>query len=144
MGSSDEFIAEIAAGALDVAFLGLPESATPEGVSSRVLARDRLVAAVSHTHPFADRERLTLAEVAHESFIDFLAGSPGRAQSDITFAGAGLTREVRLETMSAELMLDLVAENHGIALLSPRVLVDRHETRAIPVVDGPTRAEHLA
>jgi DNA-binding transcriptional LysR family regulator len=143
-GGSDDFIAAIRAGRMDVAVLGLSDRTPPTGVNSRVLARERLVAVVSVEHPLAGRRRLRLADLAEEAFVDFPAGSPGRAQSDLAFDAAGLHRDVAFEVASSELMLDLVRQGLVVALLPPAVIPDCEELRTIPVTAGPTRVEYLA
>lgn len=143
-GGSDEFIAAIAGGGVDVAVLGLPDAMTPTGVESRVLVRERLVAVVSSEHPLARRRRLRIDDLAGETFVDFPEGSPGRMPSDLAFQGAGVTREVAFEAMSTDLMLGLVRNNLVVALLSPAMISAGDGLRAIPVTGGPTRVEHLA
>lgn len=144
-GGSDEFVTAIRAGSMDVAVLGLPDSALPKGVNTRVLARERLVAVVSTEHPLAERRRLRLEELVDEAFVDFPEGTPGRVPSDLAFQAAGIHRDVAFEAMSTDLILDLVRQGLVIALLSPAVIpTGRDELRAIPVTAGPTRVEYLA
>jgi len=144
-GGSDEFIAAISAGGMDVAILGLPDSTPPTGVNTRVLARERLVAVVSAEHPLAGRRRLRLADLADEAFVDFPEGTPGRVPSDLAFHAAGVHREVTFEAMSTDLILDLVRQGLVIALLSPAVIPSgSDDLRTIPVAAGPTRVEYLA
>jgi len=143
-GGSDEFVAAIAEGRMDVAVLGLADATPPQSVASRVLARERLVAVVSAEHALAARKRLRLHDLAGETFVDFPEGTPGRAQSDLAFRSAGLRREVAFEAMSTDLILDLVRHDLVVALLSPAVVPGDGRLRAIPVVGGPTRVEYLA
>ena len=144
-GGSDEFIAAISAGRMDVAILGLPDSTPPTGVNTRVLARERLVAVVSADHPLAERHRLRLEDLADEAFVDFPEGTPGRVPSDLAFHAAGVHREVLFEAMSTDLILDLVRQGLVIALLSPAVIpTGSDDLRTIPVASGPTRVEYLA
>lgn len=143
-GGSDEFIAAIADGAVDVAVLGLAEEVVPRGVASRVLARERLVAILPAEHPLAHRKRIRLAELADETFVDFPAGSTGRAQSDLAFEQAGMHRDVAFEAASTDLILDLVRHGLVVALLSPAVVPDDHRLTVVPVTGGPTRVEYLA
>ncbi|MDR2996560.1 MAG: LysR family transcriptional regulator, partial [Microbacterium sp.] len=102
-GGSDEFIAAIVAGSMDVAVLGLPDSTPPKGVAARVLVRENLVAVVAGEHPLAGRGRLRLDELAGEAFVDFPEGTPGRIQSDLAFEAAGIHREVMFEAMDTAL-----------------------------------------
>ncbi|MDO5646169.1 MAG: LysR family transcriptional regulator [Dermabacter sp.] len=143
-GGSDEFIASISEGAMDVAVLGLPDTTPPAGVNARVLARERLVAVVSAEHPLAGRRRLRLDDLADETFVDFPEGTPGRVPSDLAFQAAGVQRDVAFEVMSTDLILDLVRQGLVIALLSPAVIPDTSDLRTIPVSAGPTRIEYLA
>lgn len=143
-GGSDEFVTAIAAGNLDVAILGLADSAPPRGVAVRELKRERLVAVLPADHRLAGRRRLGLGDLADERFIDFPAGRPGREQSDLAFASAGLQREVAFEATAIDLMLGLIEQSLGVALLSPGVVPPGSGCTCVPVTDGPVRVEYLA
>lgn len=143
VGSSDELTAQVVSGDLDVAALGLPESDRPRGVRARELARDRLVAVVPANHPLAGRSRVSLGRLAEETFVDFPAGTPGRAQSDQAFAAAGLTRDVAFEIMAPDLMIRIVRQGLAIALLPSAVTGDSPGLTTIPVLNGPRRVEYL-
>ena len=109
-GGSDEFLRRIAAGELDVGFLGLAEGVTPQGVQTRELSRERLVAVLAEGHRLAGRRRLRLEDLADEPFVDFPEGSSGREQSDLAFDRAGLRREVSFEVNTADLLTGLVRQ----------------------------------
>ncbi|WP_093611486.1 LysR family transcriptional regulator [Streptomyces indicus] len=144
MGASDAMSAQVAAGELDVAFLGLPDSREPQGVEARELTREKLVAVVSPDHPLADQKKVTLRRLADSPFADFPVGSQGRAQSDLAFEAAELEREVAYELMSAELMLRIVSRGLAVALL-PAPLARAHPgVRVLSVIDGPRRVEYVA
>ncbi|MFB9774896.1 LysR family transcriptional regulator [Brevibacterium otitidis] len=143
-GGSDEFIAAIETGTMDIALLGLPNTTPPRGVAYRLLAREQLAAVVSTSHPLASRRRLSLTDMAEETFVDFPEGSPGRAPSDLAFSAAGVRREVTFESVSTDLILELVRQNLAITILSPLVVPPSSELAAVPITDGPTRSEYLA
>ena len=143
-GGSDEFLRRIAAGQLDVGLLGLAEGVTPQGVQTRKLSRERLVAVLSKGHRFAGRRRLRLEDLADEPFVDFPEGSSGREQSDLAFERAGLRREVSLEVNTADLLTGLVRQGLGVALVAPSVAREAPGCACIPVSDGPVRVEYLA
>ncbi|GGS63180.1 LysR family transcriptional regulator [Streptomyces cinerochromogenes] len=147
-GRSDELVAAIRAGDLDIAFLGLPEDQRPSGVESLVLAHDAHVLVVAAGHRLAGAAGVTLPEIADETFVDFVAGTPARAQSDQAFAAAGLVRDVAYEAGVVELITRLVARGLGVALLPSafiRPLAARDPALAlVPVADGPHRVECLA
>ncbi|MFC8920103.1 LysR family transcriptional regulator [Streptomyces sp. NPDC057116] len=147
-GGSDELAAAIRDGDLDIAFLGLPEGERPSGVEALVLDDDAHVLVVPAGHRLAGASRVALAEVAGETFVDFVDGTPARAQSDRAFTAAGLVRDVAYEAGVAELITRLIARGLGIALL-PSAFVeplaaDDPELALVPVVDGPRRIEYLA
>jgi len=141
---SDDLAAGIRAGEVDVAVLGLPESVKPRGVRHRVLNHDRHVAVVAPDHPLAALPRVDLPALAAEPFADFPAGTPGRAQSDLAFAAAALTREVAFEAMSTDLMIGLIRRSLAVALLPSRFVADLPGLVTIPVTNGPARVEYLA
>jgi DNA-binding transcriptional LysR family regulator len=144
VAASDAQESALAEGDLDVGLLGLPENRPPRGVASRLLATDQHVAVLSREHPLADRRELQLGDLAPETFTDFPAGSPGRAQSDLAFAAAGLHRDVAFEVMAADLIIGLVRQNLAVTLLPSKYAPEDPALVAIPVTDGPSRAEYLA
>ncbi len=80
--------------------------------------------------------------------MDFVGGTPARAQSDQAFADAGLVRDVAYEAGAVELITRLVARGLGVAVLPSafvRLLAADHpEVALVPVSDGPRRVEYLA
>ncbi|NUP22986.1 MAG: LysR family transcriptional regulator [Streptomyces sp.] len=147
-GRSDEMVAAIRDGDLDIAFIGMPEGEGPSGVESVVLDHDEHVLVVPAGHRLAGARRVGLREIADETFVDFMDGTPARAQSDQAFAAAGLARDVAYQAGVVELITRLVARRLGIALLPSayvRPLAAHHpELTLVPVVDGPHRIEYLA
>lgn len=146
-GRSDELAAAVRDGDLDIAFLGMPESERPSGVECVALAHDEHVLVVPAGHRLAGASRVSLREIAEETFVDFVSGTPARAQSDQAFAAAGLVRDVAYEAGVVELITRLTARGLGIALLPsafirPRAAGDPG-LALVPVVDGPHRIEYL-
>ena len=143
-GGSDEFVAGIVDGTLDVAVLGVPEGTSLAGVATRELARERHVAVVSATHRHADRRRLRIDDLAEETFADYPAGTLARAQSDLAFQRAGVRRDVAFELMNVDLILGIVRQDLAVTLQSPGVVPADPGLHAIAVTGGPTRVQHLA
>ncbi|MFI2643828.1 LysR family transcriptional regulator [Streptomyces sp. NPDC018610] len=147
-GRSDELAAAIREGDLDIAFLGLPQDQPPSGVETLVLDHDEHVLVVPAGHRLAGAARVTLRQIAGETFVDFAGGTPARAQSDQAFAAAGLTRDVAYEAAIIELMTGLISRGLGVGLLPSafvRPLASHSPGLAlVPVVDGPRRIEYLA
>ena len=145
VGGSDELVAGIRDGTIDVGVLGLPSGDVATGVRSRVIARDRHVAVVAADHRLAGHRSIDLARLADETFVDFPTDTPGRAQSDRAFEAIGASRNVAYEVMALDIMADLVRSGLGIALLPSAVAP--HDDRSLATVAlrrGPTRTEHLA
>ncbi|WP_264934609.1 LysR family transcriptional regulator [Streptomyces sp. A012304] len=147
-GRSDELAAAIRDGELDIAFLGLPEGERPSGVETVVLDHDAHALVVPAGHRLAGASRVTLPEIAGETFVDFVAGTPARAQSDRAFAAAGLVRDVAYEAAVVELILRLIARGLCVGLLPSAYIrplaADHPELALVRVVDGPRRVEYLA
>ncbi|GAA3525403.1 LysR substrate-binding domain-containing protein [Nocardioides daeguensis] len=142
-GNSDTHVQQVADGALDLAFLGLPDGWELTGVAGRLLARDRHRAVMAPGHPLAGRSRLTLARLAGEAFVDFPAGTTGRLQSDSAFADAGLRREVSFETTDMLLMARLLRAGLAVALLASAFVEQLPGLVAVPVTRAPVRTEHV-
>ncbi|MFF1448636.1 LysR family transcriptional regulator [Streptomyces sp. NPDC058274] len=147
-GRSDELVAAIRNGDLDIAFLGLPEGGAPSGVETVVLDHDEHVLVVPAGHRLAGASRVTLPEIADETFVDFVDGTPARAQSDQAFAAVGLVREVAYEAGVVELITRLIARGLGVALLPSAFIrplaAGDPQLALVPVVEGPHRVEYLA
>lgn len=143
VGASEELVEQVRQGAIDVACLGLPATAQPSGVRARELARDRLVAVVAPGHLLAEEPEIDLRRLSSEVFVDFPAGTAGRAQSDQAFSGAGLDRDVAFEVPAADLMVQLIRQGLGIAMLPSTYVPQLTGVRTIPVSDAPARVEHL-
>lgn len=143
-GGSEQFVSDIRAGKLDVAFLGLAEYTTPQEIAFRDLAHEALVAALPASHRLARCKHLKLADIADETFVDFPSGSAGRAQGDLAFQAAGLHRDVAFEAMTTDLIVGLIRNGLAVGILSAHVVADVPGVTIVPIEDGPRRAEYLA
>ncbi|WP_375019704.1 LysR family transcriptional regulator [Actinomadura sp. 21ATH] len=143
VGGSEMLAEEVAQGALDVAFLGLPREVRPKGVRGHELARGELVAVVPPGHPLAAETRVSLERLAEEVFVDFPAGSAGRLQSDEAFAAAGLRREVAFEVTMVDFMARMVRAGLGVAMLPAAFVGQVPDLRVLRVDEAPARVEHL-
>ncbi|MBL1116498.1 LysR family transcriptional regulator [Streptomyces sp. 110] len=143
VGASDELVEQVGEGALDVAFLGLPTTVRPRGVAAHELARDRLVAVVAPGHPLAGESRVDLRRLSSEVFVDLPAGTAGRAQSDLAFEAAGLTRDVAFEVTSADFIARLVGPGLGVAMLPTAYAPHLAGVVTIEVADAPARVEYV-
>lgn len=140
---SEELTEGVRQGTLDAAFLGLPLGVQPQGVRSRELARGDLVAVVAPDHPLADEEHVDLHQLTDETFVDFPAGTAGRAHADAAFAAAGIGREVAFEVTAADFMARLIRQGLGIGLLPAAFVPELPDLRVVRLRDAPARIEHL-
>ncbi|MFW3463213.1 LysR family transcriptional regulator [Streptomyces microflavus] len=143
VGASNELVEQVKLGEIEVAFLGVPVTARPQGVLARELARERLVAVVSPDHPLAGETSVDLRRLSSEVFVDLPAKTAGRAQSDLAFTAAGLTREVPFEVTNADYLARLVGAGLGVALLPPAYVAGLTGLVTIEVTDAPSRAEYV-
>jgi DNA-binding transcriptional LysR family regulator len=140
---TEELVEQVKQGAVDVAFIGLPTTARPQGVEARVLARDRHVAVVPPDHPLAGESTVSLRRLSSEVFVDLPARTAGRIQSDLAFSAAGLSREVTFEVTTAHLVSRLVEHGLGIAMLPSTYVPQITGVTTIEIVDAPTRVESV-
>lgn len=143
VGASEDLVEQVKQGKTEVAFLGLPVTARPEGVHARQLARDRLVAVVAADHPLAGESSVTLRRLSSEVFVDLPARTAGRVQSDQAFEAAGLTREVAFEVTTAYLTSRLVERGLAVAMLPSAYAPQLTGVTTIEVADAPARVEYV-
>ncbi|GGR82482.1 LysR family transcriptional regulator [Streptomyces nojiriensis] len=142
VGASEDLAERVREGGLDVAFLGLPTTARPQGVAVRELARDRLVAVVAPDHPLAGGPAVDLRRLSREVFVDLPAGTAGRVQSDLAFSAAGLTRDVAFEVTSADYIARLVGPGLAVAMLPSAYAPRLAGVATVEVTDAPARVEY--
>lgn len=114
--TTDELVAALRAGRLDVAVAGFPD-APPDGLDGRMLIEDRLVAAVAADDPLAGRDRLAVTALADRPLICLPRGHGLRAALDGALAAHGVTARVAFESGAMNLLLRLAARGAGIAVV---------------------------
>jgi DNA-binding transcriptional LysR family regulator len=143
VAASEVLVEQVKEGSIDVAFLGLPTTARPEGVAARELARGRLVAVVAPDHPLAGEPSVDLRRLSSEVFVDLPAGTAGRVQSDQAFAAAGLSRDVAFEVTSTDFIARLVGAGLGVAMLPAAFAPQLAGVAAVEVSDAAARVEYV-
>ncbi|WP_285750348.1 LysR family transcriptional regulator [Lentzea sp. NBRC 105346] len=113
---SGELVEEVRAGRLDIAFV-TRQSKCPDDVRVSTLATEPLVLACAPESPFAQRESVSLAELAGQSFVDFNPDWGTRDEVDRTLAKAGVERHVAVEVNDVHSLLDFVGFGLGVALV---------------------------
>lgn len=100
--------------------LGLVErrDAPPACTLRTVMCADE-VAVVPQGHPLASRPLLSPADFACQPFVSLAPTDPYRQQIDAMFAGAGVERQMRLDTPSAVAVCALVRQGLGVGIVNP-------------------------
>ena len=139
-GNSDDLVADVRSGELDLALVGLA-SRTPAGLESMVVIDERIVAAVPAEHPLAAQKDATLAEVCEYPIVALPPGTGIRAVFDRDCAGGGLTPSITLQASAPDAVADLATRGLGVGILS-RSMAEFYGDRlvAIELTDSHTAA----
>ena len=104
-------------GDLDIAFLVFT-SAPPADLHARLVAEVPLLLMVPADHPLAQRDSVSLADLAGMPFIDGPPGYGNRMVVDNAFAAAGLERTVALEVADIGTAATYIRNGLGIGFMS--------------------------
>ncbi|GIF63792.1 LysR family transcriptional regulator [Asanoa ishikariensis] len=129
---SASHLADVAAGALDLAMVGTIER--PPGVRLHPIGSVRWCFVCAQGHPLADARSVTLDDLRDETFVDFPLGWGNRTMVDRAFAIAGIGRNVPFEAADHGSALGLVRNGLGVAFL-PRSAGETPDTSVIEVAD---------
>ena len=124
---------------LDVAFIGVWPGESLDGVVSRLLAREELVAVLPPAHPLATVERLALAQLEDQPLVDFQAGTGARRQTDEAFIAAGVRHRVQFEVGTIGLVERFVQRGLALGLVPARIAAGFEGVAVVPVCDAPMR-----
>ena len=116
-GNSEQMIAAIRSGELDIALIGVAGS-PPDGLETLTLVSEPLGALVPRGHRLADRKRIAVDELAVEPIVSMPVGTGIRAALDIACATAGFTPDISIEASAADAIADFVERGLGIGVLS--------------------------
>ena len=118
--STEEMLAGLREGRLQIAFLVRPRPAAMRGLRFTELTRDPLRLAVAPKHPFARRRSVTLADAAREPFIVYNRKEYPDYHELLAAAFAGLKSQPRIaeEHDGVSSLLSAVEAGNGVALVS--------------------------
>ena len=102
---------------LDLALCGRP-IVCPEGITTVPLASGHFAMACPANHPLASRERVKLSELASERFVEMNRDWVSRQHTDHAFGLAGTKRDIVCELDDVVLLLQMVEEGFGIAVIA--------------------------
>jgi DNA-binding transcriptional LysR family regulator len=93
-----------------------------ERFSTLEVVADKLMVAVSKSHPLADRETVSLSELSNENFIMFNKGTLVYELAINACRSAGFEPRVFYSTLRGASIIGLVASNSGVAVMMEKVL----------------------
>ncbi|BBE44645.1 LysR family transcriptional regulator [Rhodococcus erythropolis] len=122
---SRSLLAGVLDGTFDIAVIGVAGE-LPEGLESRVITDERLVAGVAADHPLAEVSSLPFAELATQSVICLPEGTGIRTCLDFACAAAGTKPTVALEASNLGIIVSLAAQGLGMAVLPESTVGELH------------------
>ncbi|MET7824843.1 LysR family transcriptional regulator [Streptomyces sp. NPDC102256] len=137
--TSDRLLEQVRAGVVDLALVGTA-TAAPDGLDTLTIISERLVAAVPHGHPLAERRRVTLRDLTDHPIVCMPAGTGLRTVLDRACAAQGLQPAIALQASAADAIVDLAARGLGVAVLSDSMAADHRDrltARTIDDVEAP-------
>lgn len=134
-------IADVVAGAVDTALIGvlgtrLPAGPAGEGLpavlATAPLATEPLLIVAAPDHPFASRASIAVSALRDESIACLTHGTGLRALLETACAEAGFTPNIRAETDYLTELVEFVAAGFGVALV-PRSAAERARSKVVSI-----------
>lgn len=122
---SDQLVAALRTGRLDVAFIGLEATPLPENVSVQVVATEPLAVAVDRRHPLASKKIVTLEALQDHALISLPRGTGVRSLIEDACAASGFHPHIAFEAGDPHLLAQLAGKGLGAAIL-PRSTAIAH------------------
>ena len=131
---TDGLLDRLATGDLQTAFIGLgPGQQPPANLNAVVVAREPVVLVVHSQHPLATRKSVPLSVLRHEPVVTLTQASRLRGVLEAVCRRAGFTPRIVAETSDLNLMVQLVAEGIGVALMPRSGYQDVTDVVAVPI-----------
>ena len=116
-------------GAVDFGFVN-PHAV--KGVETMVVKSGQFRAVVPVGHPLAERECVTLEELAEEPFLMVESGAYGEVEE--AFAAAGITPNIRLRVHDDYSLMSMIEQGMGVSILTELVLhKTNYDVAALPI-----------
>ncbi len=122
-GNSDDLIAEIRSGALDLALVGTA-SVPPEGLNSMIIIAEGLAACVPAHHPLASESAISLSQICAHRIVCLPPGTGIRAVFDVACAEQGIVANIAFAASAPAAVADLAARGMGVGILSRSMATD--------------------
>jgi len=139
-GNSDRLLELLAAGELDLAFVGL-STPPPAGIETALLSDEQLAAAVAPGDPLAHRTQISLKALRDRALIALPRGTGMRKALDDGCAAAGFQPRIAFEASDPVMLAEFAARGLGVAIL-PRSLADARaeQLRAATIISPELRS----
>jgi DNA-binding transcriptional LysR family regulator len=122
---TDALVAALTTGQLDAALIGLGRyDRPPPEMDSVLVAREPVVVAVHPQHPLAGRGSVPLHALRTEPMIAFTSASKQRTTLEAACHTAGFTPRIVAETSDPGVIIQLIQEQIGVAVLPKSALAD--------------------
>jgi DNA-binding transcriptional LysR family regulator len=115
---TDALLAALAAGQLQAALIGQGRyDRPPPDLEALLVAREPVVVAVHPSHPLASRGSVPLAALREEPMVTLTRASKLRSTLETACQAAGFAPQIAAETSDLGVMVELAAEQLGVAVL---------------------------
>jgi DNA-binding transcriptional LysR family regulator len=138
--NSDELIARLQSGQLDLAYIALGGVA-PAGLDLLEIADEALVAGVSQDDELAAYPTLSLAAIGDRTLLSLPRGTGIRAIFDEACAGIGLRPRIALEASNLGILARLASLGLGVAILPESVAAAAAGLHAIEITNPRMRGK---
>jgi DNA-binding transcriptional LysR family regulator len=113
----NELLDALVAGDLDLAYIARDRSRLPDAVTVLATREEELVILAAPGHPLAGEHEVRLSDLQDEPFVDFQAGTGLQMVVERLCAEAGLQRRITLAVTQLDMLVSLVREGLGIAVV---------------------------
>jgi DNA-binding transcriptional LysR family regulator len=138
--NSDELIARLQSGQLDLAYIALGGVA-PAGLDLLEIADEALVAAVGEDDALATCRSMPLAAIGDRTLLSLPRGTGIRAIFDEACAGIGLRPRITLEASNLGILARLASLGLGVAIVPESVAAATAGLHAIEITDPRMRGK---
>jgi DNA-binding transcriptional LysR family regulator len=131
-GGSAVLVREVASGALDLAFVSIPNGSHP-GVTLTPLASEPILLAVPPGHRLESRDVVRLSDLEGETFVEAPEGWGTRLVTEQALLKAGIERIVSVQVADLATLTELVRAELGLGFVPRSTLGGSERVRLIPV-----------
>jgi DNA-binding transcriptional LysR family regulator len=132
--NSDDLIAGVRAGAVDIALVGVA-GRPPEHLASHVIVSEGLTALTPPGTELAELRRVPLTELTTYQIVTLPVGTGIRNVLDEACVALGLIPDIALVATSPSAVAELASRGLGVAVLSESMAAAYPDLRAVPI-DG--------